>query len=251
MLYAPSRSAAVLLTALLLFALAGCGTSERPDLLNDLAARLDRAGDLTFTAEYRLTDGAVAVLAQSKEPRRAAYTHPGGKLIATETQLADCWTGPTGMACTIKTPPSTTTDPVIDMLADAARNTPSSRPLAGRPTPAANSAAIVTPTMAVRLLSEAVLDGETITQHEATIADEPATCFGVHGSGGFTACITARGLLGSFAGTVDGRLMELELTRFSTSVDPVEFQLPDGATVVDLRSGQATGGGTETPAPPT
>ena len=59
--------------------------ADEPRLLNELATRLDRAGDLTFTAEYRLDGGSRAVLAQAQQPRRAAYVHPGGKAVFTES----------------------------------------------------------------------------------------------------------------------------------------------------------------------
>lgn len=228
---------------LLLLAPAGCGTSEEPDLLNDLAARLDRAGDLTFTAEYRLTGGATVTIAQSQHPRRAAYAYPGGKLIATDTQTADCRpTANRGTRCVLTPPPSTTTDPALDLLASAAAQgladddpaAPASPTRAGT-AGTTTGTGLVTPSAAMRLVSSAVLDGATITRHDATIAGEPATCVGVYGPGGFTACITARGLLGSFTGTIDGAAVQCELTRFDQTVDETAFALPPGATVDDRR----------------
>jgi hypothetical protein len=228
---APSRrpaapaAARLLLGATLLGAallgVSACGhPDDGPDLLNDLATRLDRAGDLTFTAEYRLGDGGLAVLAQAQQPRRAAYVHPGGKAVSTETQLAECWESAAGTRCTLDPPPSPGTDPVLDLLAAA------QSPRDG----------MVTPTVVMRLLSTAVLDGSTVTRYQNTIAGEPATCVGVHGSAGFTACVTARGLLGNFTGTVDGTLINFELTEFETTADAHTFELPAGAAIDDRRA---------------
>jgi hypothetical protein len=229
---------------LLLLAPAGCGTSNEPDLLNDLAARLDRAGDLTFTAEYRLTGGATVTIAQSQDPRRAAYIYPGGKLVATDTQTADCRPAADNRTrCVLTLPPSTTTDPALDLLASAAaQGLPAADPTAGAAgagaSPSRAGTSLVTPSAAMRLVSSAVLDGATITRHDATIAGEPATCVGVYGPGGFTACITAHGLLGSFTGTIDGTAVQCELTKFDQAVDEATFALPPGATVDDRRPGK-------------
>jgi hypothetical protein len=245
-----SRLLGGVVAGLLLLAPAGCGTTEEPDLLNDLAARLDRAGDLTFTAEYRLTGGATVTIAQSQNPRRAAYLYPGGTLIATPAQTADCRpasaTSPAGARtrCVLTPPPSTSTDPVLDLLASAAaQDLPGTGAGTGAgagasPSPNRAGTGLVTPSAAMRLVSSAVLDGATITRHDATIAGEPATCVGVHGPGGFTACITARGLLGSFTGTVDGMAVECELTKFDQTVEEATFALPPGATVDDRRPGR-------------
>jgi hypothetical protein len=86
-------------------------------------------------------------------------------------------------------------------------------------------------------VSEAVLDGATVTRYESTIAGEPATCVGVHGAAGFTACITAGGLLGSFTGTVDGQVVSFELTSYSATADAATFALPAGAEIDDRRAG--------------
>jgi hypothetical protein len=222
-----ARPLAVLAAALLF--VTGCGTAGRgePDLLNDLAARLDRAGDLTFTAEYRLGDGAVAVLAQGQDPRRAAYVYPGGKSVSTETQLATCRAGAAGDAghSTLTPPPSSNVEPALDLLAASDDEVPG-----GTRTPG-----LVAPSVVLRMLSTAVLDGATVARHDSTIAGEPATCVGVYGPDGFTACVTARGVLGSFTGPVRGELVTFELTSFASSVDADTFALPPGVTIDDRR----------------
>jgi hypothetical protein len=228
---APSRLAALIVAALALLAPAACASAsaDEPKLLNDLATRLDRAGDLTFTAEYRLDGGAPAVIAQAQKPRRAAYVHPGGKAVFTESELATCRAVGGANRCVITEPPSPGTDPALDLLTattGASASAPPEPPAAG----------LVAPSRALRLVSDAVLDGATVTRYESTIAGEGATCVGVHGAAGFTACVTAEGLLGSFTGTIDGRVVSFELTRYTETADAATFALPAGAEIEDRRA---------------
>jgi hypothetical protein len=211
-----------------LLAPAGCSraAADESALLNDLATSLDRAGDLTFTAEYRLDGGEEALIAQAQKPRRAAYVHPGGKAVFTETELANC----TGNRCTLVAPPSPGTEPALDLLA-AASDEPA--PTASPGSHPANG--LVPPSAAVRLVSSAMTDGATVTRYHKTIAGESSTCVGVHGPTGFTTCVTASGLLGSFTGTVDGKLYSFELTTFTGSADAATFELPAGAEIDDQR----------------
>jgi hypothetical protein len=223
------RFVVALAVATALLAPAGCGraAADEPALLNDLAIRLDRAGDLTFTAEYRLDGGAEALIAQAQEPRRAAYVHPGGKAVFTETELANC----RGSRCTVKAPPSPGSDPALDLLAATASGEP-----APSPSPGTDAAAgLVAPSAAVRLVSSAMTDGATVTRYGKTIAGEPSTCVGVHGPTGFTTCVTDDGLLGSFTGTVDGTLYSFELTAYTDTADAAAFELPAGAEIDDQR----------------
>jgi hypothetical protein len=232
MRFAPSRLTAAV--ALLLLAACAHASADEPKLLNDLATRLDRAGDLTFTAEYRLDGGARAVIAQAQEPRRAAYVHPGGKAVFTESQLANCRVVGTANRCTITSPPAPATDPALDLLTATTRDGPSTSPSPGAVT--TPTGGLVSPSRALRLVSDAVLDGATVTHYESTIAGERATCVGVHGAEGFTACVTAEGLLGSFTGTVDGHVVNFELTSYAETADAATFALPDGAEIDDRRA---------------
>jgi hypothetical protein len=220
---ARGRFFAALTVAVALLAPAGCGraAADEPELLNDLATRLDRAGDLTFTAEYRLDGGEEALIAQAQEPRRAAYVHPGGKAVFTETELAKCEAN----RCTLVAPPSPGTEPALDLLA-ATSDEKGSTAVSG----------LVAPSSAVRLVSSAVVDGATVTRYQKTIAGESSTCVGVHGPTGFTTCVTASGLLGSFTGTVDGRLYSFELTNYATTAEAATFDLPAGAEIDDQRT---------------
>src|SRR2546430_14496122 len=90
------RPAALAVFAVAVTALTGCvavNTTQpgggRVQLVTDLAGRLDRSGSLTYTAAYRLPQGATGTITQAQDPRRAAYVYPGGKLSPTPPQPAD------------------------------------------------------------------------------------------------------------------------------------------------------------------
>jgi hypothetical protein len=228
------RSAARASIALIivLVAPAACGSRRDPGVFDDLTSRLDRSGELTFTAEYRLGSGASTVVAQAQQPRRAAYVHPGGRSVATESELATCRDAGSGTRCTLTPRASAGADPALDLLSASTAEEPISPAPAGSGQPAA---AMLTPTAALRLVSAAGQDGATVTRSDRVIAGEAATCVGVHGAGGFTLCVTARGILASFTGTAEGNLVTFELTRFGTTVDADAFTLPAGAAIDDRR----------------
>jgi hypothetical protein len=153
--------------------------------------------------------------------------HPGGKAVFTETELANCL----GNRCTLMAPPSPGTDPALDLLAATATGDPAPSASPGTDT----AAGLVAPSAAVRLVSSAMTDGATVTRYQKTIAGESSTCVGVHGPTGFTTCVTASGLLGSFTGTVGGTLYSFELTAFTDRADAAAFELPAGAEIDDRR----------------
>ena len=208
----------------------GCDANQvisRAALVNDLAARLDHAGQLTYTADYQLPGGARATIAQAQSPLRAAYTFPGGKVMITADLTADCRATGTAMTCTLTPPPSPGTDSTIGLLTAVGG--------------AADSAGVVSPTLVVSLLTAASLDSNAvISQHDTTIAGEHATCVDVSGvdnaaASAFTACITVGGVLGSFRGTVDGVPVEISMTGLRDAVAENAFDLPAGARIVDRR----------------
>lgn len=207
-----------------------CGTLDnaqqvidRADLVNDLAARLDRSSELTYSAEYQLSGGNLAVIAQAQEPPRASYTYPGGKLTITAEATAACATANGATSCTLSLPSSPNTKPAASLFADAGRR------------------GLATPTVVIGLLTAAALDTESvIKQHDTTIAGQHATCVDVQNvknaaASEFDACITTDGVLGSFTGVVNGSPIDLSMTRYRWTVDADAFDLPAGAKVVDRR----------------
>ncbi|WP_036374267.1 hypothetical protein [Micromonospora sp. ATCC 39149] len=192
----------------------------RSDLVNDFAARLDRALELTYSAEYQLPGGRTATIAQAQDPARSAYTWPGGKLTVTVDATTRCETGTAKAVCTLLAPPPPNARPSVELFTEAKRR------------------GLITPPVVVGLLTEAVLDPQAvIEQTDTTLAGHHAACVDVkRAAGDFTACVTNEGVLGSFAGELDGNTMELALNRYTDTVDGASFELPAGAGVVDRRS---------------
>jgi hypothetical protein len=231
--HARRRVFAALTAAAVAASLAGCGSIgdaqqviDRARLVNELASRLDHAGELTYTAEYQIPDGGHATIMQAQEPVRAAYTYPDGKFATTPDATMDCRTDGSAMTCTLTTPPSPSRDATMALLA------------------ALRDRGLVPPTLVVGLLTAASLSSNAvIEQHDTTIAGEHATCVDVAGvensaASQFSACITSAGVLGSFKGTVDGKTMEVSLIRYVASVPENAFDVPAGAKTVDQRPGR-------------
>ncbi|MFG3697402.1 hypothetical protein ACGF5C_05695 [Micromonospora sp. NPDC047620] len=205
----------------------GCQTLDdagraigRADLVNDMAARLDGALELTYSADYQLPGGQTATIVQAQEPARSAYTWPGGKLTVTPEATARCETAAGRATCTLEAPPAPNAKPSVAVFTEAKQQ------------------GLVTPPIVVGLLTAAALDPDAvITQSDTTLAGRHATCVDVErSSGDFVACVTTEGALGSFTGKVDGKPVELALHRYRETVDATAFDLPSGAGVVDRRT---------------
>ncbi|MGC4771867.1 hypothetical protein ACLQ25_23225 [Micromonospora sp. DT44] len=206
----------------------GCQTFEdagsamgRSDLVNDLAARLDRALELTYTADYQLPGGQTAAIVQAQDPARSAYTYPGGRLTVTPDAVTRCTGTGSRTVCTLVPPPTPGSKPTVALFDEA------------------NQQGLVTPPVVVGLLTAAALDPQAvIKQSDTTVAGHHAACVEVERSDGdFSACVTTEGVLGSFLGSVDGKPMELALSDYSESVEKDAFDPPAGAGVVDNRPG--------------
>ncbi|MFF0150425.1 hypothetical protein [Micromonospora sp. NPDC005203] len=207
----------------------GCQTFEdagvamgRSELVNDLAARLDRALELTYSADYQLPGGQSAAIVQAQDPARSAYTYPGGRLTVTPEAITRCTTTGARPECTVLAPPTPGSKPTVTLFGEA------------------NKQGLATPPVVIGLLTAAALDPQVvIKQSDTTVAGHHAACVEVQGSsaGDFTACVTTEGVLGSFTGPVDGKPVDLALSRYSATVDTGAFDPPAGAGVVDRRPG--------------
>ncbi|MFC3504377.1 hypothetical protein ACFOOK_25880 [Micromonospora krabiensis] len=195
-------------------------TIGRAELVNDLAARLDRALELTYSADYQLPGGQTASIAQAQDPARSAYRYPGGQLTVTEDATTQCEASGNRTTCTLAAPPAPGSKPSVAVFAEAKRR------------------GLLTPPLVVGMLTSAALDpAAVVEQSDTTVAGHHATCVDVSRStGDFSACVTTEGALGSFTGQVDGTPMELTLSRYSETVDWTAFDLPRGAGVVDRRT---------------
>ncbi|MEH1167608.1 hypothetical protein V6V47_19705 [Micromonospora sp. CPCC 205539] len=193
----------------------------RSDLVNDLAARLDRALELTYSADYQLPDAQSAAIVQAQDPVRSAYTYPGGRLTVTPDATTRCTATDGRTVCTLVPPPTPGSKPTVALFNEA------------------NQQGLVTPPVVVGMLTAAALDpAAEIKQSDTTVAGHHAACVEVQRSeGDFTACVTTEGVLGSFTGSVDGEPVEVALSRYSDSVPSSAFDVPAGASVVDNRPG--------------
>ena len=191
----------------------------RAQLVNDLAGRLRRSSALTYTAVYRLPQGATATVVQAPNPGRAAYVYPGGKLAITPQYLADCRAN----ACTLTPPPSPGTDPATALIAEIADR------------------GLIAPEMVVGLLTSVGLDANAVvTTRDTTIAGENATCVKVSGAqraaaSDFEVCVTSDGLLGSFTGVVGTTSVDITMDRYEPTAAADAFDIPKGAKVTDRR----------------
>ncbi|MFE9688805.1 hypothetical protein [Micromonospora sp. NPDC005806] len=191
----------------------------RADLVNDLAARMDRALEQTWAADYQLPGGRSASIAQTANPLRSAYTWPDGKITVTQEAVTRCGHVGGRTSCEVSPPVLTAGKPSVIVYTEARKH------------------GLVTPPAVIRLLTDAALDPEAvIDQSDTTLAGHHATCVDVTRSGEhFNACVTTEGVLGSFTGTLDGKPAEVTLSRYTDTVEATAFDVPAGAGVVDRR----------------
>ena len=212
-----------LLTVLAIALLAGCDTAAlhhlrgRAHIVNTLAAIMDRYQLYMYRADYRLADGSAATVAHGSQPQRSEYWFTSGRYVVTPTVLATC-TGTT--TCTLVTPYAYGRN---NLDTAAVRRVSDQRFV-----PVEEVMSIIT--------DAAQADGTTFTPTGATIAGQYSHCVSVTGSTTFDACITSRGVLSRFTGTVHGHKLDIEMTRFQRVPSGVSFGTPPGATIIDHRT---------------
>jgi len=224
----PLRALAGSIVGMLL--LTGCQTIDnanqvisRADLVNELASRLDRSAELTYSADYQLPGGETASIMQAPDPPRATYSYPGGRLTVSAEATTECDTTNSKPSCTMTLPPSPANRPTAAVFAEA------------------NERGLVTPPVVINLLTAAALDADAlIEQSDTTVAGRHASCVQVKGvtnaaASSFDACITTEGVLGSFTGVIDGSPVDIVLTGYRETVEKTAFDVPSGAGVVDQR----------------
>jgi len=208
-----SRPAALLLTAMVV---AGCAPApgvDRSQLVTDLALRLSGADALTYTAEYEIGRGATATVWRAQDPARLAVAYGAMKIMISVDGATACVPAGGRMRCTDSLEPSGSPTLVWPTAATGA----------GLPDPGAVMA---------RLVAASTDPTAVIERHETTLVGRQASCVSVSGlaSGGpFRACVTSDGILGSFAGAVGDRTVEITLIRFQDSVADDAFDPPADA----------------------
>ena len=213
----------------------GCGVigrvkqaADNITTVSELAEKLGNSEKLTFTADYKLSDGSTSQVVQ--QPPNAAYIGKEGRFIVTADTFYLCSTDSGAMKCQ----KSKNTGGQLD----AAQ--------AGL-IPGVAGAGFVSAPVAVALLTAASLaPGAKVDKSTRKIAGQNSTCVKISGiksdsSPGtdelkdFTACVTDSGLLSAFEGTLtDGKHASIEMTKYSGTADAKAFEPPAGAEIVDV-----------------
>ena len=217
----------------------GCGfisnIGNTVDNIQEVAALTDQmttSADLTYTGEYTLVDGSgTATVVQ--QPPNAAFIGKDGRFILTSDSLLMCASGG-GDGTTCQRAPNPGGDaPSADQAAYM--------------TAVAGAGFISTP-MAIGLMgTAAIVPGVEIEKSTKTVAGLKSAC--LHATristeetaetdvdlSEVTVCVADNGVLTVFRGTgTDGSSVGVELTTFSTTVDPNAFTAPRGAEVIDV-----------------
>jgi hypothetical protein len=214
-------AAAVAATA----ALVGCdaiGQARRAadtiSAVGALAQTLGNHDTLTYTAEYRLADGSTTTAVQ--RPPDTAFVGPAGRFVSTPQRLIMCDAKKICQSAVNRTGELDITN-------------------AGM-VPSAAGAGFVTAPIALALLSpDSITDGVTVHRSTRKIAGQQSTCLKLDGGDAparrFTVCVTDAGLLASFKGDLDhDQTADIELTSYSTTVDPQVFAVPAGYQVINV-----------------
>jgi len=197
--------------------------------LSDFADRLGKAQALTYTAEYKTTDGDTVTYVQ--QPPNSAYASKDGRFIFTSEAMYLCSTDKGVLTCQ-KSPNSQTQMDQSDATLVAGIGGPG----------------FMTPELALAfLLAAAIVPGAKVSQSDKTIAGQSSKCATATGLEAaaeqgdtdvpkeFSVCVTESGVLASFSGeSTTGEKHFIELTKYSTSADAAAFAPPAGAKIVDV-----------------
>lgn len=221
-----------LLTAVVLGAVTalGCGigsaktVAPTADVLGEFANRLSHGRELTYTATYRMADGQRVTLV--RRPSGVAVLATQGRFVVTDDRLLRCL----GSTC-YRAPNQ---QPDLDGATSAL--------VTGVTGPG-----FLMPEDALAVVAGAALvPGAKVNATNQAIAGEEAVCGEVTGLAAantpgqqslrdFSICVTDRGGLASFRGTLDdGRTATVELTGWDQVADSGSFSVPAGARVVDV-----------------
>ena len=217
----------------------GCGLVSKAkqavdnvSAISDLADKLGKSDQLTYTGEYKLDDGSTVSVVQ--QPPKAAFIGKQGRFILTEDALLLCDTQNGKWTCQ-----RTANQSQISASADQAAYMS-----------AVAGGGFINAPMAVALMTAAaVVPGTKIDKSEKKIAGLQSTCLRVTGipqdkenptavtAKEFTVCVGDNGVLTTFTGVgTDDKKIGVELTKFSDKVDAKSFAPPAGAKIVDVQN---------------
>ena len=236
-----SRVALVIAAAVVSAGTLGCGVVskakqavENVSAISDLADKLGKSDQLTYTGTYKMDDGSTATVVQ--EPPKAAFLGKSGRFILTQDALLLCSGTGGNVAC---------------------QRSPNQNKVAASADQAAYVSAVagggfISAPMAVAVMTAAaVVPGTKIDKSEKKVAGVNSTCLHVTGipadkdpnavtAKEFTVCVGDNGVLTTFTGVgTDNKKIGVELTRFAGKVDEKAFVPPAGAKIVDVQDIQA------------
>jgi hypothetical protein len=227
-------AAAVAVTATL-----GCGflsaasnLAGNMSTISDLADKINKAQTLTFQATYKLQDGASATVAQ--KPPASAVVGDKGRYYVTPDAFLLCDKSSGEWVCQ-KTPTNGGTDSGNAALAaGVAGNGFISAPLAV----AVLTAALVVPNAHVEKSTQSIAGQNSTCAKVSNLAQAQQNA--TDKVADFTVCVTDSGVLARFEGTdTNGTKANVELTKYSDSVDEGLLQPPAGAKINDVGQLQA------------
>jgi trimeric autotransporter adhesin len=197
-------------------------SSSTNGALASMASSIKNAKHLTFSATYTESGSASSAsgsLTYAQEPPKSLFKAGSGEIIDT---------GSTSYTCS-----SSSGSPTCVSFG-------SSNPLAGT----LNFITGGTELQAINALESGIAQKEahfSASFSTGTYAGQPAKCLsGTETDSSFKYCITDKGVLAYAGGDTTSGFGSLTLGSFQTSVDPDEFSLPPGATVVTLPGSTTT-----------
>lgn len=220
----------------------GCGVAggartvvDTATVLGTFAERMDHASRLTYTARYSTAEGRAVTVVQ--QPPDLAYLATGSRFVRTPEHTLLCEAGSCRRApgggpgpatiARVTGPGFVTHETVLTMVAMAAfvpgaRAAPSDQTVAGQPVTCAR---ITSP------------HGSTVPGQPPPGQAPPGQVVPGQVVPDFSLCLTADGLLASFAGTLPtGGHAAVELRTFDGTAEAASFAVPAGAAVVDVPS---------------
>jgi hypothetical protein len=232
-----SRAILVIAAAVVSAGTLGCGVVskakqavENVSAISDLADKLGKSDQLTYTGTYKMDDSSTATVVQ--EPPKAAFVGKSGRFILTQDALLLCSGTGSNVAC------------------QRSRNqnkVAASADQAAYVSAVAGGGFISAPMAVAVMTAAAVVPGTKIDKSEKKVAGVNSTCLHVTGipadkdptavtAKEFTVCVGDNGVLTTFTGVgTDNKKVGVELTKFSGKADEKAFVAPAGAKIVDVQ----------------
>jgi hypothetical protein len=232
-----SRAVVAIAAAALSAGTLGCGVVskakqavENVSAISDLADKLGKSDQLTYTGTYKLDDGSTATVVQ--EPPKAAFVGKQGRFILTADALLLC-NGTGSKAVCQRSPNQNKVAASADQAAYVS---------------AVAGGGFISAPMAVAVMTAAaVVPGTKIDKSEKRVGGVDSTCLHVTGipadkdpnavtAKEFTVCVGDNGVLTTFSGVgTDNKKIGVELSTFIGKVDEKAFVAPAGAKIVDVQ----------------